>query len=113
MARLGPDEQLAVREAVDRQSRGAVAVRPAQNTTAAVNVSQVAEVEAKADLHEEAGPPQPPAPAESAVAGANGGDRRRGTEMSRERRRKRHSGAPGTSRTVRSACRHRLPRRAA
>ncbi|MCE9634985.1 MAG: translation initiation factor IF-2 [Planctomycetes bacterium] len=72
MARLGPDEELAVREAVDRQSRGAVAVRPAQNTTAAVNVSQVAEVEAKADLHEEAGPPQPPTSAEAGNEAANG-----------------------------------------
>ena len=68
MARLSSVEETAFREALDRQSRGAVAVRPAQSSTPAVEASQVAEVEAKADLQEAAQPAsaQPPAPVNGA-----------------------------------------------
>jgi translation initiation factor IF-2 len=77
MARLGTDEEQALREAVERQSRGAVAVRPALSSTPAVEASQVAEVEAKADLEEEQGAEEIAAesvaeatPAETPVNGA-------------------------------------------
>jgi translation initiation factor IF-2 len=50
MARLAPEEETGLREAVERQSRGAPAVRAAHTTAASVQASQVAEVVVKLDL---------------------------------------------------------------
>ena len=67
MVRLDESEEQVLREAVDRQSRGAPSARPAQTTSLAVEASQVAEVEVKADIDREApeSPDAPVGPAES------------------------------------------------
>ena len=50
MARLTPEEEAGLREAVERQSRGAPAVRAAHSAAPSVQASQVAEVVVKLDL---------------------------------------------------------------
>ena len=50
MARLTPEEEAGLREAVERQSRGAPAVRAAHSSAPSVQASQVAEVVVKLDL---------------------------------------------------------------
>ncbi len=50
MARLAPEEETGLREAVERQHRGAPAVRASHTTAASVQASQVAEVVVKLDL---------------------------------------------------------------
>jgi len=55
MVRLAPEEEASIREAVDRQQRGAPAVRAVHATGASVEASQVAEVVHGVDLEEEAG----------------------------------------------------------
>jgi translation initiation factor IF-2 len=50
MARLAPEEETGLREAVERQQRGAPAVRAAHTTAPSVQASQVAEVVVKLDL---------------------------------------------------------------
>src|SRR6185295_11357978 len=50
MARLAPEEETGLREAVERQQRGAPAVRASHTTAPSVQASQVAEVVVKLDL---------------------------------------------------------------
>ncbi len=54
IARLAPEEETALREAVDRQQRGAPAVRAVHTAGPSIGASQVAEVVGKIDLEEEA-----------------------------------------------------------